>query len=67
MREHSSSTGVSAAMMTDRASIKVTPRWTIPMAGRTWRITDFLGKFGPITARYNLAHALPEEKAQATR
>ena len=35
VREHSSSTGVSAAMMTDRASIKVTPRWTIPMAGRT--------------------------------
>ena len=49
------------------ASAHIDKTRLLPMAGRTWRITDFLGKFGPITARYNLAHALPEEKAQATR
>ncbi|MGN7948752.1 AvrD family protein [Microbacterium sp. 22215] len=32
----------------------------IPMSHRTWRVTDFSGRFGPISARYNLAHALPE-------
>lgn len=49
------------------ASAHIDKTRLLPMAGRTWRITDFPGKFGPITARYNLAHALPEEKAQATR
>lgn len=36
----------------------------IPAKGKTWRVTDFLGKFGSVHARYNLAHALPDRKAE---
>lgn len=31
----------------------------LQMSDQTWRVTDFTGRFGPIAARYNLAHALP--------
>ncbi|GAA4065058.1 MULTISPECIES: AvrD family protein [Microbacterium] len=44
------------------AEARVSRTRLLPMNGQTWRVTDFTGHFGPISARYNLAHALPSSK-----
>ncbi|MGB4777800.1 AvrD family protein [Microbacterium sp.] len=44
------------------AEARISRTRLLPMNSQTWRVTDFTGHFGPISARYNLAHALPTSR-----
>lgn len=44
------------------STVRVARTRLLPLGERPWRVTDFVGRFGPISSRYNLAHALPASK-----
>ena len=45
-----------------KADTSISRTQLLRLAGKTWRTTDFDGRFGHIATKYNLAHALPTKK-----